>query len=286
MAFTITWNDSFESIPNDDSYGYDIDTFLNNIKIGVRERAELEHIWKVGATDGQHVPGLVRVLLYDTDANILAYSGKEGAISFATDTKKLYRNTADGANQAVIDIDHGSLSGLTDDDHTIYLLADGTRALSDDLDMGSNKITDLATPTADGDAASKGYVDGEITNITPLTDGSFTGSTLTPTNASWNDARTLDIVIGATSDEILLWGFMYFSTSVAGVVVEIRIYDATDDLQLAYGKVSGANAGDIVNLCTYKTGLSVATHTIKLQIKPDTGVTTCTDRCLSSLWMA
>lgn len=286
MAFTITWDDSFEAIPSDSNYGYDLDTFIQDIKIGIRERAEIEHIWKIGATDGQHVPGLVRVVKVDTDANVLSFSGKKDAIAFATDTKKFYRNTADGANWSVIDIDHGSFSGLTDDDHTIYLLVDGTRALSGNLSAGSNKITSLATPTADGDAASKGYVDGEITGIAPLTDGSFTAATLTPTNASWNDLRTLDIVIGATSDEILLWGFTYFSTSVAGVVVEVRIYDSTDSLELAYGKISGANAGDIVNLCTYKTGLSVGTHTIKLQIKPDTGVTTCTDRCLSSLWMA
>jgi len=38
--------------------------------------------------------------------------------------------------------DHGSMSGLTDDDHTQYLLVDGTRAMTGDLDMGTGlKIT-------------------------------------------------------------------------------------------------------------------------------------------------
>lgn len=37
--------------------------------------------------------------------------------------------------------DHGSMSGLGDDDHTIYLLVDGTRAMSGDLSMGNNDIT-------------------------------------------------------------------------------------------------------------------------------------------------
>ena len=39
------------------------------------------------------------------------------------------------------DIDHGVLDGLDDDDHTQYLLADGTRGLSADWDAGSHKIT-------------------------------------------------------------------------------------------------------------------------------------------------
>lgn len=37
-------------------------------------------------------------------------------------------------------IDHGSISGLGDDDHTIYLLADGTRSLSGDWDAGAHTI--------------------------------------------------------------------------------------------------------------------------------------------------
>jgi hypothetical protein len=49
--------------------------------------------------------------------------------------------------------DHGALSGLTDDDHTQYILEDGTRAFSGDQSMGSNKITNLGAPTANTDAA-------------------------------------------------------------------------------------------------------------------------------------
>ena len=39
--------------------------------------------------------------------------------------------------------DHGALTGLTDDDHTQYLLEDGSRAMSGDLDMGTNAITNV-----------------------------------------------------------------------------------------------------------------------------------------------
>lgn len=41
-------------------------------------------------------------------------------------------------NQA--SIDHGSIAGLSDDDHTQYLLADGSRALTSDWDAGIRKI--------------------------------------------------------------------------------------------------------------------------------------------------
>lgn len=39
--------------------------------------------------------------------------------------------------------DHGALSGLGDDDHTQYLLEDGSRALSGDLDLGSKSIVNV-----------------------------------------------------------------------------------------------------------------------------------------------
>jgi hypothetical protein len=38
---------------------------------------------------------------------------------------------------------HSDLGGLNADDHTQYLLADGTRALSGDLDLGTNDITNV-----------------------------------------------------------------------------------------------------------------------------------------------
>lgn len=39
--------------------------------------------------------------------------------------------------------DHGNIGGLSDDDHTIYLLANGTRALTANWDAGGYKITAL-----------------------------------------------------------------------------------------------------------------------------------------------
>jgi len=41
--------------------------------------------------------------------------------------------------------DHGSLAGLLDDDHTQYLLVDGSRAMTGGLDLGSQTVTNAGT---------------------------------------------------------------------------------------------------------------------------------------------
>jgi hypothetical protein len=63
-------------------------------------------------------------------------------------------NSHDHAGGDGAQVDHGGLGGLADDDHTQYLLANGTRGLSADWDAGSHEIraqtleADVATGTA------------------------------------------------------------------------------------------------------------------------------------------
>jgi hypothetical protein len=65
------------------------------------------------------------------------------------------------------DIDHGSISGLGDDDHTQYILVDGTRAFSGDQSMGTNQLTSVGDPTASA-------IDGASDDAIPM---SFLAST-------------------------------------------------------------------------------------------------------------
>lgn len=51
-------------------------------------------------------------------------------------------------------LDHGALTGLGDDDHTQYILANGTRAFTGAQSMGGFKITNLANPTVGTDAVN------------------------------------------------------------------------------------------------------------------------------------
>jgi hypothetical protein len=60
-------------------------------------------------------------------------------------------------------IDHGQLTGLLDDDHTQYILVDGTRAFSSDQSMGGNKLTNLADAVGSTDAVPLGQLDSTAT---------------------------------------------------------------------------------------------------------------------------
>lgn len=54
MAFLYTWNETFENLPTNDNYGYELDDYIRKLQVAVRERMAIDHIWKVGATDGYH----------------------------------------------------------------------------------------------------------------------------------------------------------------------------------------------------------------------------------------
>ncbi len=58
---------------------------------------------------------------------------------------------------------------ITEADNT-YVAKTGD-SMTGALSMGNNKITDVASPVADGDAANKGYVDGKIKTIQYTGDG-------------------------------------------------------------------------------------------------------------------
>ena len=64
-----------------------------------------------------------------------------------------------GAHKSGI-ISHSSLIGLTNyDDHTQYLPRDGSRGMSNALDMGGFGISNLCNPVGLLDAVTKDYVD-------------------------------------------------------------------------------------------------------------------------------
>lgn len=55
------------------------------------------------------------------------------------------------------------ITGLVDSQ---YLRLDGTTTMTADLNVGGNKVTSLAEPTASTDAATKNYVDNAVTGLT------------------------------------------------------------------------------------------------------------------------
>lgn len=76
-------------------------------------------------------------------------SGGEIGMNTSTGEPKWY-DVVGAADKSMVD--HGDQLGLGDDDHTQYILVAGTRAFSGNQSMGSNKLTNLATATANNDA--------------------------------------------------------------------------------------------------------------------------------------
>ena len=114
-----------------------------------------------------------------TGGNILTSALVQGASVTATGAVNGATVTATGA------VTGGSLTtGGTLNADGATTLADVTLDASSTFDAGANKLTNLATPTASGDATTKGYVDGLLSSGFTITDGSTTqtvaqGDTLT-----------------------------------------------------------------------------------------------------------
>lgn len=85
-----------------------------------------------------------------------------------------------------------------------YIKADGTRAFTGDQSAGSNKITNLADPVSDTDAANKRYVDGLLQGF----DWKESVRAATTANATLSSGYTngtvIDGVTLATGDRILV----------------------------------------------------------------------------------
>lgn len=169
---------------------------------------------------------VIRFYWYDTNANS-------------------WRFSADGVK------DHGDLSGLADDDHSQYILADGSRDFIGEQSMGTNKLTNVVDPTADQEAATKKYVDDnqpstssvlvkdagvtlegtndtteQIVHSASITGNNFgTGNLIriilyikeiSPINTS--DTITLRIKLGSQANEIFSTSGMSTSQNLSGLI--------------------------------------------------------------------
>jgi len=131
--------------------------------------------------------------------------------------------------------DHGALTGLADDDHTQYILEDGTRAFSGSQSMGSNQITSLSPGTLGTDAVNKDQLDAVAAGfdlkerVRVATDaalpahtaaGSQVGKTLTMTA---NGILTVDGIATVLGDRILV------KDETAGAHINHGIYEVTTE---------------------------------------------------------
>lgn len=86
--------------------------------------------------------------------------------------------------------DHGQLTGLSDDDHTQYILVAGTRAFTGDQSLGGNRVTSLGTPVASDDAATRGFVESQIQGLDPKGSVDAATTAALPANSRVGDVLT------------------------------------------------------------------------------------------------
>jgi len=99
MAFTRTWDAAYEALPTDNNWGFEIDNYIRQVIVDVRERMSVEHEWKNGENDGihkrrmtlGHISGLVVSNTAEPDNDI---SISAGECSDKTNAKDIVQSSA------------------------------------------------------------------------------------------------------------------------------------------------------------------------------------------------
>lgn len=159
---------------------------------------------------------------YVDSANVISINSSQGAISFLEGTLITIGTAGTDITFSVNEgsIDHGSIAGLSDDDHTQYSRVDGGRGF---VDTVGGK-----TPTATGHLATKSYVDSNTVTSVNTAQGGITilGGTLISidtagTNITVNvEESTIDHgnIGGLTNDDHVQYSLIDGTRGYEGVV--------------------------------------------------------------------
>ncbi|MDI6793821.1 MAG: hypothetical protein QME81_13310 [bacterium] len=171
---------------------------------------------------------------------------------------------ADGIAGAGGVTDHGALTGLEDDDHPQYLLVDGTRGMSGDLDLEGNNIIDInklndGTPWTSANDGSGSGLDADLLDGQHGSD--FASSTHTHDDRYYSESE-LNTSDGNPPNEgsnRVSWNNL--------TNVPAGFTDGLDDVGTADGGVSQINAGAGITV----TNPAGPTATVAVDIGTDTG---------------
>lgn len=163
-------------------------------------------------------------------------------------------------------------------DNGNFILKDGSVAMTGALNMGSQKITSVDTPSVSSDAATKGYVDTAISNLNSLFDmkpsakAATTGSiTISNPGTSSFDGVSLtngDILLVRAQSSDAENGLYTFNGS-GSALTRISEMDAWAEVPGAMVAVEeGSTYGDTVWLCTSNSGGTLGSTSITWQQLP------------------
>ena len=86
-------------------------------------------------------------------------------------------NNLQAVTKQYVDVLGGTVNDILDGTEALPYLPDNGGTLTGSLNMGNNKITMGATPTATTDVTNKGYVDGVVKVVSDEVDGIIAGTT-------------------------------------------------------------------------------------------------------------
>lgn len=198
MSFEFVWDATFESVPTNETYGYEIDDYIRRAQTAVRERMEIDHAWKDGTNDGEHkkitfnaqiakptavankfflytkdVSGKVELFAEDEDGNEIQMTSG-GSIAGGTVASTL-------AQIDNIKIDGNTISSTAGTDINIIPLAGQQIVLDETIVVDAGVVTGATSITS---TAFVGDLSGNVTGNVSGSSGSCTGNAATATSAT------------------------------------------------------------------------------------------------------
>lgn len=162
----------------------------------------------------------------------IAVTGTVDGRDVAADGTKL-----DGIASGAV-ADHGALSGLSDDDHTQYVLADGSRNITGTQTFGASVVVDGTTDATSTTTGSL-QTDGGLGVVKKA----YFGDNVFDKNSEWIASRAPDIIITNSQAENVDGGDAT-SGSWLNITLNTEDRDVNNDVTLSSNVLSGLPAGD------------------------------------------
>lgn len=166
-------------------------------------------------------------------------------------------------------------------DGSEFLKRDGSISLTGNLNANSNKITNLANPSSNGDAVNLSYLNTQLSNLNSLFDakGSVKVATISPgtLSSSFTNGSSIDGITVSTGDLILIKDQVaaeengIYRVKASGTPDRIEQMDVWDEVPGAFVAVEeGIVNENTIWLCTSNSGGTINLTAITWQQIPTT----------------